>query len=87
MESQPQNPDFRNNPENFQPCMDRHLSHAIRNKYKFLGRCPTEPKQKLAIWKFYVSNGAKMQSWQNTAKPQTHVSIFFVNVQHMLKKI
>ena len=27
MESQPQNPEFRNNPENFHPC--RHLKEAF----------------------------------------------------------
>ena len=25
MESQPQNPEFRNNPENFQPCYPAHI--------------------------------------------------------------
>ena len=26
MESQPQNPEFKNNPENFQPCISDHIN-------------------------------------------------------------
>ena len=39
MESQPQNPEFRNNPENFHPCIDclciriEHYMKGTRDKY------------------------------------------------------
>ena len=29
MKSQPQNPEFRNNPENFHPCIE-HLKHMLK---------------------------------------------------------
>ena len=29
MESQSQNPEFRNNPENFHPCIDAHITAVI----------------------------------------------------------
>ena len=29
MESQPQNPEFRNNPENFHPCKYQNLAHFM----------------------------------------------------------
>ena len=29
MESQPQNPEFRNNPENFHPCNTAHLKERL----------------------------------------------------------
>ena len=33
MESQPQNPEFRNNPENFHPC---NLEYGIHHSYALL---------------------------------------------------
>ena len=32
MESQPQNPEFRNNPENFQPCIKNDLMYLREKK-------------------------------------------------------
>ena len=36
MESQPQNPEFRNNPENFHPCMDPKYSVIKWLRYTYL---------------------------------------------------
>ena len=39
MESQPQNPEFRNNPENFHPCFTEFLLKLIRNAHHLLSAC------------------------------------------------
>ena len=42
MESQPQNPELRNNPENFHPCFNSHISFTL---------CITEfSKKKCLSW-------------------------------------
>ena len=38
MESQPQNPEFRNNPENFHPCLAVHEGLSLT--LCMLGNCP-----------------------------------------------
>ena len=39
MESQPQNPEFRNNPENFHPC-DFVMFSNKSNSFSYFGRAP-----------------------------------------------
>ena len=38
MESQPQNPEFRNNPENFHPSMIRHSHKTVNEQFFFISQ-------------------------------------------------
>ena len=60
MESQPQNPELRNNPENFHPC-------KVLKVIKQLDSCRLTSTVKHFVWRIYLFGaiGGKNQNHQN----------------------
>ena len=48
MESQPQNPEFMNNPENFHPCCSSHLQNRIILPFLYFHVAPMPPRSQFS---------------------------------------